>query len=342
MGAFASTGIPMRAVLGLLFGISVMLSFDARAAGACEVLPPASTTTYGQRIAAIACAEHTLWYRPFIDMDGRLASTNVSEAESSRLADGSTEPWRRVAMYWRDAGLDWRGSAMVDASTCAAPVTGGLAQSCRGTIVDNPWSAAFLSYVVSRAGVPGFRRSASHADYVAQAYQSPDSPYSFHDPASIAPATGDMLCFVRASSTTFGHAGLRAHFDGNNGGLAMHCDVVVGFDGKKSRAYLVGGNVLQGVTMRILPINRSGQFWSLPQRISSTACTPDNVEACSFNRQDWVALLKLRVGDQAAPPWIPSTPMMSTPRQDCCVNCVVGSGIPRCPVTPLQSPLSSG
>lgn len=332
----------MRAVLGLVFGLISMLGFEARAAGACEVMPPAATTTYGQRIAAIACAEHTLWYRPFIDMDGRLASTTVAESESSRLADGGTEPWRRVAMYWRDAGLDWRGNAMADASTCASPITGGLAQACRGTIVDNPWSAAFISYVVSRAGVPGFRRSASHVAFVGQAYQSPDSPYSFHDPATATPATGDLLCFVRSSSTTLGHAGLRSHFDNGAGGLPMHCDVVVGFDGKKSRAYLVGGNVLQGVTMRILPVNRSGQFWSLPQRIGSTACTPDNVEACSFNRQDWAALLKLKMADQPAPPWVPASPLMPTPRQDCCVNCVVGSGIPRCPATQLQSPVLPG
>ena len=57
------------------------------------------------RIAAIACNEHLLWFRPFIDTEGRLASATVHEAEASHLADGASEPWRRVAGYWRDSGL---------------------------------------------------------------------------------------------------------------------------------------------------------------------------------------------------------------------------------------------
>lgn len=327
----------MRVLIGLVLGLCVLWPAASRAAGACVLPPPASTSTLGQRVASLACAEHNLWHRPFIDIEGRMASMTVAEAESTPLADGGTEPWRRVAMYWRDAGLDWRSNAGVSASTCASPVMGGTASMCRATIVDNPWSAAFVSWLMVRAGVPGFRNSASHFDYVGAAGQG-GGPYSLHDPASTAPGVGDLLCFVRANGSTFGHAGLRSYLAGGAGGLAMHCDVVVQADPVRGRVDLVGGNVLQGVTMRSLHLNRNGLLWNLPQRLPSGACTPDNPTACSFNRQDWVALLKFDLAGQPAPAWQPERGLMPTPRQDCCINCVVGSGVPRCPApaTPVR------
>lgn len=321
----------MRVLIGLLLGLCLLSPAVARAAGACVLPPPSATATLGQRVASLACAEHNLWFRPFIDIDGRMASMTVAESESARLADGGTEPWRRVAMYWRDAGLDWRANSSVSAGSCASPVMGSTAALCRATIIDNPWSAAFVSWLMARAGVPGFRRSASHYDYVGQAGQG-GGPYSLHDPATTAPGVGDLLCFVRANSTSFGHAGLRRQLASGSGGLAMHCDVVVGTDAARGRVDLVGGNVLQGVTMRSLHLNRSGLLWNLPPRVPASACTPDNPSMCSFNRQDWVALLKFDLAGQAAAPWQPERGLLPAPRQDCCVNCVVGSGIPRCPV----------
>ena len=123
------------------------------------------------------------------------------------------------------------------------------------------------------------------------------------------------------------HPALAAWFSRNPGAeLAMHCDVVVDAvsDG---HAYLVGGNVLQSVTMRILPLNRGGQFWGLPQG-DTTNCSPVNPQACNFNRQQWVSLLKLKPGlpMRAMPPMTLQAP----PQQACCVHCVVGSGVPRC------------
>src|SRR3546814_7788226 len=62
------------------------------------------------RIAAIACRENALWFSPFIDAQGRLASITVSEAETARLGDGATPAWKRVADYWRGSGLLWRSA----------------------------------------------------------------------------------------------------------------------------------------------------------------------------------------------------------------------------------------
>ena len=62
--------------------------------------------------------------------------------------------------------------------------------------------------------------------------------------------------------------------------------------------YLVGGNVLNTVAMRMLPLDRSGHVQLPPPRNGGDTgieptCSPGREEECSFNRQDWAALLKL-------------------------------------------------
>src|SRR5690606_23089563 len=80
------------------------------------------------------------------------------------------------------------------------------------------------------------------------------------------------------------------------GGLGMHCDIVVSTGEAGDRtARLVGGNVLDGVTMRLLPLTAGGRFDDLPARMDDGPdCSPDQPAACSANRQDWAALLQLR------------------------------------------------
>ena len=146
--------------------------------------------------------------------------------------------------------------------------------ACRAFVVDTPWSATFVSFVYMRAGVPGFAPSASHFDFVRQALKGgPDSPLRFADPDKEAPAVGDLLCFTRGQSAPMGPAGMRAYAERSGDSIAMHCDIVVSIDNGK--LYAVGGNVLQGVTMRTLHVNRTGALWNLPHRgAMGVACTP--------------------------------------------------------------------
>lgn len=288
------------------------------------------------RIAAVACEEHQRWRRPFIDASGRMASSLVAEGESRGL-DGGGAPWRQVALYWRDAGLLGQTGA-AGASDCSHAVgnTGYPGLGCRGFVIDSPWSAAFVSWVMRRAGVPRFSHSGSHFDYVRAARLDPaGSPYQFLDPMSATPATGDLLCYVR-TGRVYGYQGLASAIDGGADGLAMHCDIVVAANpGGDAKAWLVGGNVQQAVTMRMLNLNAGGRFWGLPRRTEGDVeCSPDTLAACDFNRQDWAVLLKLKPQAQLAqlgpvqpPAFIPNP----VPQQACCVNCVVGSGVPRCP-----------
>jgi len=327
--------------------LAFVLLLATNAANAADICPIARhqqlASDPATRIAAAACNEYLLWYRSFIDRDGRLASSTVMESEARLLGDGQSQAWRRVARYWQESGLLRQMGGFPGAGECVyANSDRHPSPACRAFIIDNPWSAVFVSWVMGKAGLPGFRASASHVDYVRNAYLRPQtSAYRFLDPAGAKPATGDLLCYVRIPGRAYGHAGLLAAISSDGGGLNMHCEIVVAANpDNDSTAYLIGGNVQQGVTMRLLPLNRNGDFWGLPQRTGGEpACSPDNAAACNFNRQDWAVLLKLKASDLLAqlPPAtgpapasiVPPPPQQST----CCIHCVVGSGVPRCPQT---------
>ena len=300
------------------------------------------------RIAAAACEEHQLWYRPFIDLDGRYAGSRVREAETGLLANGQPA-WLRVVDYWRGSGLLGSASGRPGASDCAyAGMSTYVSPSCRMFVVDTPWSAAFVSWIMRRARVPGFNGSASHVNYVRDAYRDPSgNAYQVANPVSAQPQPGDLLCFVRTNSRVYGFGGLAGLLSGNEAGLGMHCDIVVAANpGNDRTAYLVGGNILDGVTMRLLRLTSGGRFAELPMRSPEAPdCSPDVPSACDASRQDWAVLLQLKPAQQLAllPPAMPMAPTtVSQPQLEprCCVNCVVGSGIPRCPAgTPAPVPV---
>mgnify|MGYP006187403409 FL=1 len=89
----------------LLLPLLLLTSGAAYAADACPQLSQQTPSDVATRIAAVACREHLMWYRPFIDREGRLANAPMMEAESSLLSIGDDRAWQRVARYWRDSGL---------------------------------------------------------------------------------------------------------------------------------------------------------------------------------------------------------------------------------------------
>ena len=326
----------------LVLVVSLLVSGHALAADQCPTLVRRqSDPQVATRIAAIACDEHLRWNRPFIDADGRLASLTAYEAEGSGLKDGGS-PWRRVAFYWQASGLLAPMGFKPGATDCgyAAINLSYAGLGCRGFVIDNPWSAAFVSWVMQRAGVPGFRSSASHFDYVRAARKdAAGSPYRFVERWSARGPAGHLLCSVlRTRVLVF--VGWANPIDGSASGLPMHCDMIVAVnDGK---GYAIGGNVQQAVTMRVLNLNAQGQLWGVPQRTEGDVeCSPQTQAACNFNRQDWAAVLKLKSQDELAkigpvepPSFLPSAPVAPT----CCVSCVLGSGIPRCPAAGQAMP----
>ena len=296
----------------LLCGMTLLLpALPAMAAEACDIPPRYGVSEVAKAVVAAACGEHRLWYRPFIDRDGRIASLGVTEAENEHLADNGLIAWQRVAGYWRESATLGPMGAIAGASSCAQPAGNRYTDSdCRAFLIDNPWSAAFISWVMTRAAVPGFARSPRHIDYIRAAYQggSNGMPYRLADPGSEKPAPGDMLCFLRDRSSTLNYSGLiQALGSGRAGNWKSHCEIVVSANmGGDRTLYLIGGNVANSVVMRKLMLDRTGLIELTKANAGSAGaapieqnCSPGHEEECNLNRQDWAALLKLTATNPA-------------------------------------------
>lgn len=119
------------------------------------------------------------------------------------------------------------------------------------------WSAAFISYVMRRAGAgTRFRYSAAHVDYCAAAKRNrlrgdTANPFWLYRPREYAPQVGDLLCNARdGSGVTYDNVD-----DGRP--KASHCDVVVARE--PGRVWVVGGNVDDTVARRAVATDVQGK-----------------------------------------------------------------------------------
>jgi len=250
----------------LLLACFVPPAAAAAAAGmeVCDAPPRYGVGATAAAIVRTACQEHRRWFRPFIEADGRLAALGVTEAERAQLYDGVTPAWQQVARYWRESGTLSSLAATPGATSCMYAGGGrDVENDCRAFILDNPWSAAFVSWVMARAPLHGFGGSPRHLDYIARAWRDPEgSPYVYTDPFAGKPAPGDLLCFLRANDHGVGAEGLRQALSGHGRmPTRSHCEIVVAanFGGDRT-LYLIGGNVLNSVVMRKLPLDTSGRL----------------------------------------------------------------------------------
>ena len=126
-----------------------------------------------------------------------------------------------------------------------------------------PWSAAFVSWVMCEGGLGDmnqFSRDISHRVYIDQAIrardgQAPDAAFVAHDAGETEIQPGDLLCNARGSASYRTLADRRR----DTGEYApLHCDIVVRVDADAALFHLIGGNVMNSVTLTILPGVRDG------------------------------------------------------------------------------------
>jgi len=155
------------------------------------------------------------------------------------------------------------------------------------------WSAAFVSWVMCRAGMSTeqFGRSPAHARYVDQAIDG-NGAFEARDLAGTIPTPGDIVCADMGGklgladngrhkgrlqrTETFATIADRRKY--GRGGRAMHCDIIVKTDLRAQLTFAIGGNVKHAVSMTVIKLNGRG-------KILSTAARP------------WFALLTLK-GDR--------------------------------------------
>ena len=130
-----------------------------------------------------------------------------------------------------------------------------------GMDCDEPWSAAFISWVMIRSGVDPrqFTRSAAHRDYLRTIIAHADDPdFKFRPraPADYAPRPGDIICRGRGSTRDI------TDFHELPADAELHCDIVANNTGGKLES--IGGNVRQSVSLsehEVDPVGKLGLPW---------------------------------------------------------------------------------
>jgi hypothetical protein len=151
----------------------------------------------------------------------------------------------RVNAYWRAVGkprLDGR--------------------DCR-----QPWSAAFVSWIMRGAGVPEsqFPRVAAHWIYLVDAIEESPYPGRYFVPRRISdysPEPGDLICAYRPPHRPASRNGYTS--PGRLQGTPAHCDLVVRKSGRTLEA--IGGNVRNSVSKVTLDLDRNGRLQPVPRR----------------------------------------------------------------------------
>lgn len=117
----------------------------------------------------------------------------------------------------------------------------------------HPWSAAFISWVMRRAGAgAAFRYSAAHATYIvaskANRLAGSANPFKAYRVSERQPRPGDLVCRRRAGSGAT-YANIRR-------GMKTHCDIVVKV--RPNSLIAIGGNVSNSVNRTRVRLDSRG------------------------------------------------------------------------------------
>jgi hypothetical protein len=188
----------------------------------------------------------------------------------------STVEWARTIEADGDRAFFWRGFfprlSDEEALRVATSVAGYWAVTPEATMMvgrqnvalrdpdgprrSDPWSAAFISWVMCEAGladVSRFQRAIAHHAYIDQAIrarQESAAPAAFvaHDAGEATIVPGDLLCSARRPV----YRTLAERRRQLGVGARTHCDIVVKVDASAARIFAIGGNVGRAVSLKLL------------------------------------------------------------------------------------------
>jgi hypothetical protein len=352
--------LAMACLPGMVACARIPAAAPAGAADSGDVLcrATAQRLSADPRVAAMVAEaerQHAAFGGQSIDARGTLTHAGFHEAEWDRAPGDPVPAWRKVQAFWDalgdhqppslrggrgetvrlqplrerllqlsaprlqgldgDAGRTGLSAAETDALDSALQ---------RAALVDTPWSAAFISYLVRVAALDDseFAYSDAHVRYVSAAFDALEEEqrdggaavayaYRACDIARTTPRPGDLVCFSRAGTAELDDFGLLAEAlaERRAGGawrsFPMHCELVVRTDPAAAGFDAIGGNVVQSVTRRRLELNAES-----PPTLSAryqpsrrpAACDAGDAHdrpaaACAdrfMNLQPWSVLLQYR------------------------------------------------
>ena len=193
---------------------------------------------------AIALREWRLFGEPVDDDDPEQRPDPVTASVKPERLPGL---WQRVGEYWwigqdpYESEVDWTGKQGSDGRPFDFMHDGRYA-----------WSAAFISYVMRIAGAgTRFPYSPNHATYINAAASGAATGLRAQDPATYAPAPGDLICAGRGSSRV-----IKFHNLPTRDLFPAHCGLVV--SRTANQLSTVGGNVDDAVTLTHVPTGPTG------------------------------------------------------------------------------------
>ena len=131
----------------------------------------------------------------------------------------------------------------------------------------DPWSAAFISWVMCEGGLGEddlFRRHIAHHVYIDQAIEAryredPETAFVAYDVGEMPIEPGDLLCSARRSA--YLSIGQRRSDLGE--GIRSHCDITIRVEEHNGRVLVIGGNVSGSVRMKLfaadIDVNGDGE-----------------------------------------------------------------------------------
>lgn len=177
------------------------------------------------RVIRVAKNEWEGWGEPLIDKQGK----KVRGASNLEQKGGFSQ---RVGKYWREGtGINRDG-------------TDGVA-----------WSSAFISYIMKKGGAKDkFVYNQAHSKYIRDSISNRKNgnftaPFVGYRINEVAPKVGDLVCYHRENSNS--------DFYDRKTDYKSHCDLVVKKD--KNQLEVIGGNVSDAVTKRIVSIDSKGK-----------------------------------------------------------------------------------
>jgi hypothetical protein len=230
--------LPVMLMATLAFGLTACSTapsvtgagHKAQAATQPKVLPRRAT------LLAVAQTEWDFFGRQQIDMRQEPLS-----APRLGLLEDEGEAVPRIGLYWRAVG-----------------------QNFTGADTQQPWSAAFISYLMQSAGVAAddFLFSDAHFSYLSflKARQNEANPLFVLRPVATEVVTpGDLICAARDNNTVDAIDGIRP-------GLPGHCDLVLEIHPEQGWAGVIGGNVFNSVSESLIPMSTDGRVLPFPRR----------------------------------------------------------------------------
>lgn len=190
---------------------------------ACLLLLPAGADEITDRMVATARAEWEYFGRQTMK-DGQVTHPGHKESDP-----GYSD---RVGVYWESVNRNLTGKDTWE-----------------------PWSAAFMSWVMRQAGLgPRFTYSEWHAHYIRRAIRArrnldENEVFWAYRLSERAPRVGDLVCYARQADIDFDH---------QKDVYKSHTDLVV--EVRPGEIDVIGGNVQDSVTLKTLATDVRGHL----------------------------------------------------------------------------------